>query len=103
MFYHHLVAYYTTTSTTVLRPFVRDYPGELVPEGQTILDFAKAETIGWQRHQLDHMQVICTSLQTDNQANTSITRVFYGPDAFPVSNQQYKSTEDNTHTHIHTT
>jgi len=23
----------TTTTTTVLRPFVRDYPGELVPEG----------------------------------------------------------------------
>jgi len=24
--------------------------------------------IGWQWHQLDHMQIICTSLQTDNHA-----------------------------------
>ena len=26
---------------------------------------------GWQWHKLDHMQTICTSLQTDNHANTS--------------------------------
>ena len=33
----------TTTTTTVLRPFVRDYPGEPVPEEQTTLDSAEAE------------------------------------------------------------
>jgi len=27
--------------------------------------------IGWQWHQWDHMQIICTSLQTDNHASTS--------------------------------
>ena len=27
--------------------------------------------MGWQRHQPDHMQVICTSLQTDSHASTS--------------------------------
>jgi len=27
--------------------------------------------MGWQWPQLDHMQVICTSLQTDNHASTS--------------------------------
>ena len=27
--------------------------------------------MGWQWHQLNHMQVICTSLQTDTHANTS--------------------------------
>jgi len=26
--------------------------------------------MGWQWHQLDHMQIICTSLQTDNLAST---------------------------------
>jgi len=26
---------------------------------------------GWQRHQLDHTQIIYTSLQTDNHASTS--------------------------------
>jgi len=31
----------------------------------------KQEMIGWQWHQLDHMQIIFTSLQTDNHASTS--------------------------------
>jgi len=35
-----------------------------------------------QWHQLDHMQTICTSLQTDNQTNTSSLNV-YRPDALP--------------------
>jgi len=26
--------------------------------------------MAWQWHQLDHMQIICTSLQTDNHAST---------------------------------
>jgi len=29
------------------------------------------EMMGWQWNQLDHMQIICTSLQTDNHASTS--------------------------------
>jgi len=39
---------------------------------------------GWQWHQLDHMQIICTSIQTDNHASTSPLS-FYRPDAFPVA------------------
>ena len=35
-----------------------------------------------QWHQLDHMQAICTSLQTDNHTNTSSLN-FYRPDALP--------------------
>jgi len=27
--------------------------------------------MGWQWHQLDHMQIICTSLQTDNHTSIS--------------------------------
>jgi len=27
--------------------------------------------IGWQWHQLDHIQIMCTSLETDNHASTS--------------------------------
>jgi len=34
-----------------------------------------------QWHQLDHMQVICTSLQTNNHASTSSLKFCYGPDA----------------------
>jgi len=29
------------------------------------------EMMGWQWHQLDHTQIICTLLQTDNHASTS--------------------------------
>jgi len=29
----------------------------------------KQEMMGWQWHQLDHMQIICTSLQTNNRAS----------------------------------
>jgi len=29
------------------------------------------EMIGWQWHQLDHMEIICTSLQTDNHTSTT--------------------------------
>ena len=31
----------------------------------------KQEMMGWQWHQLDHMQIICTLLQTENNASTS--------------------------------
>ena len=47
--------------------FVRDYPGEPVPEPIWILLKQDSER---QWHQLDHMQ-ICTSPQTDNHASTS--------------------------------
>jgi len=29
----------------------------------------KQEVMGWQRHQLDHMQIICTLLQVDKHAS----------------------------------
>jgi len=37
---------------------------------------------GWQWHQLDHMQTICTWLQTDNHTNTSSLN-FYRQGALP--------------------
>jgi len=36
------------------------------------------------RHQLDHMEIICTLLQTDNHASTSPLS-FYRPDALPAA------------------
>jgi len=44
----------------------------------------KQEMIGWQWHQLDHMQIICTSLQTDNHAST-LPLSFFRPDALPAA------------------
>ena len=38
--------------------------------------------MGWQWHQLDYMQIICTSLQTDNHTSTAPLS-FYRPDALP--------------------
>jgi len=51
----------------------------------------KTEMMGWQWHQLDHMQVICTFLQTT--LPTPHPSSFYGPDALPAANQQHQSTE----------
>jgi len=39
------------------------------------------EMTRWQQHQLDYMQLTCTSLQTDNNASTS--SIFYRQDALP--------------------
>jgi len=41
------------------------------------------ELMGWQWHQLDHTQIICTSLQRDNHVSTSL--IFYTPDALPAA------------------
>jgi len=49
-----------------------------------LLDFTEQEMMGWQWHQLDHMQIICTSLETDNLASTS-SLSFYRPDALPAA------------------
>jgi len=49
--------------------------------------------MGWQWHQLDHMQFICTSLQTDNHTSVSSLNFFTGRMLFLMPNQQYQSTE----------
>ena len=57
-------------------------------KGKTIWILLKQE---WQWHQLGHMQV-CTSLQTDNHANTP-PLFFTGRMPFLPPNQQRQSTE----------
>ena len=37
----------------------------------------KQEMMEWQRYQLDHMQIICTLLQTDNHTGTSLSELCY--------------------------
>jgi len=47
---------------------------QLSQYGKTSLNFNEARNDrvwGWLWHQLDHVQTICTSLQTDNHTNTS--------------------------------
>jgi len=62
------------------------FPGQAgTRKEKASLDLNKARDdgiLGWQWHQLDHMQTICTSLQTDNHAST-LSLIFYRPDALP--------------------
>jgi len=54
-------------------------------EGKTSLDLNEARddaVWGWQWHQLDHMQTICTLIQIDNHTNTWSLN-FCRPDALP--------------------
>jgi len=52
--------------------------------------------IGWQWHQLDHMQIICTSFQTDNHASTLLLNFFTDWMLFLTPNQQRQSTRGNS-------
>ena len=54
-------------------------------KGKISLDLTESRddgVLGWQWHQLDHMQTICTSLQIDNHTKTSSLH-FYRLDALP--------------------
>jgi len=64
-------------------------------KGKTNLDFTGARDSDLQWHQLGHMQV-CTSLQTDNHASTSLLSFFTGRMPFLPPNQQRQSTEGHS-------
>jgi len=57
------------------------------------------EMMRWQWHQLDHMQITCTSLQTDNHASTSSLN--FGQAGYSSSsrtpNQRCQGTAGRTH------
>jgi len=53
----------------------------------------KQEMMGRQWHQLNHTQIICTSLQIDNHASTTSLKNFTGWLFFLTPNQQCQSTE----------
>jgi len=53
-------------------------------KGKPFWILMKQEMTGWQSHQLDHMHIICNSLQTDNHASTSPLS-FHRPDALPAT------------------
>jgi len=57
------------------------------------LDFNEEREDGRQWHQLNHMQIICTSLQTDNNASITSLKFFIGWMLFLTPNQQCQSTE----------
>jgi len=71
-----------------LHPFNGLFPGQPGQAGTRKAEpswiLMKQETMWWQWHQLDHMQIIYSSLQIDNHARTSPLS-FYRPDALPTT------------------
>ena len=55
--------------------------------------------MGWHWHQLDHTQIICTTLQTDNHASTPLLSFFTGRMLFLMPNQQCQSSALTVTTH----
>jgi len=70
--------------TVVVCGGFQDNLGNRHQNGKPFWILLEQEMIGWQWHQLDHMQITCTSLQTDKHAITSPLS-FYRPDALPVA------------------
>jgi len=65
--------------------FFQDILGKPAPDRKPFWILLEQEMMGWQWHQLNHMQIICISLQTDKHASTSPLS-FYRPDALPATN-----------------
>jgi len=71
--YHHIYMHFkhtwntpfwlTRSTQTGRYPFKGLVPGE--PGYASTRKIKQMWMMGWQWHQLDHMQIICTSLQTD--------------------------------------
>jgi len=71
-------------------------------KGSTNLDFNEAidgVAVSCSLLSLDHMQIICTSLQTDNHASISSLNFFTGQTLFLTFNQQCQSTEGKSCRH----
>jgi len=82
---------YHTTTTTVLRPFLRDHPGESVPEENFWALWYKGRLT---EADIDH-PAGCHSIQT-NQCSPPPSPVFFtGQMPLVLPNQQRQSTEGN--------
>jgi len=59
-------------TTTSFNGLFSGQPGKAgTKKGEPFWILLEQDMMGWQWHQLDHMQTICISLQTDNHASTS--------------------------------
>jgi len=59
----------------------------------------KQQTMRWQWHQLDHMQIICTLLQTDNHTSTS-SFSFYKHPEFAHNTQKLLDNQSSANTKL---
>jgi len=86
----------TTTTTSVKWPFSRTSWVSQQQKGKPFWILLEKEMMWWQWHQLYHMQIICTSLQTDNHASTSPFSFTHRMPFLPP-NQQCQSTDGKEH------
>ena len=80
-----------TVTTTTFNDIFPGQPGYASTTKVNNSGFYWSKRYGWQWHQLDNVQIICTSLQTDNHAGTSPLS-FTGQMPFLPPNQQRQST-----------
>jgi len=64
-------------------------------KGKPFWILLQQEMMGWQWHQLDDMQIICTSFQTRSPRQYPSTQFLTGRMPFLSPNQQHQSTEGN--------
>jgi len=72
-------------------------------KGKPFWILLEPEMMGWQWHQLDHMQIICISLQTDDHSSTSPLS-FYSPNALPAAQptaSEHWNAPHNCNKHFH--
>jgi len=98
LLYCTYVLVYSSTATTTLHLFNSLFSSTTwasqYPKGKTSLDLNGAKddvVLGWQWHQLDHIQTIYTSLQTDNHLiTTNFYRLNALPDAQPTVSKHWR-------------
>jgi len=93
--------WHTITTTTLIHPFndlfSRTIWASRHQKGKPFWILLQQQMMGWQWHQLDHMQITCSSLQTDNHASTSLLS-FYRPDALLAAQPTVKALKARTDT-----
>ena len=82
---YQFITQHHSSTIRQIDPFNSLFPGQPRCAGtrkvKSICILMTREIMGWQWHQLHHVQIIYTSLQRDNHASTS-SLIFYRPDAF---------------------
>jgi len=82
--YHFLLSVLLCYYCIRLAAFFQDNLVSQQQKGKPFWILLEQEMMGWHWHQPDHMQIVCTSSQMDNNASTSPLS-FYGPDGLPAA------------------
>jgi len=74
-YYYYYCCYYYYYNICLMAFFSRTTWVSRHQKGKPFWILLEQQMMGWQWHQLDHMQIICTSLQTDNHASTFVSDI----------------------------